>query len=179
MSGQEPVFRFRDEFDPESWWPKEYVSEALPVLDGFGWLIRPATQDDQDAAAAVLDGLDGLSLDESDVYPFGLLWVLRARGVLAAVAGLDEQLTAWRKWEEEDHLATPDVGPDPLGFLPALIPDDAWGEMVMRHERERADLELRQADEMFAMAEQLGYAGQADGWKRKAEALRARSDGAA
>lgn len=123
-AAQEPVFRFRDEVEPESYWPHEYVRNAMPLLDGFGWLARPATQADQDAAAAVLDGLDGLGLDEPDAYPFGLLWALRARGVLGEVDGLDEQLAAWRKWEEEDHLVGPDVGPDPLGFLPVLIPGD-------------------------------------------------------
>jgi hypothetical protein len=125
---KEPVFRLQEEFEPESYWPYEYVREALPVLDRFGWLARSATQEDEDAAVAVLGGLDDLSLDVTDVFPFGLLWALRARGVLGEVPGLDEQLVDWRKWEEEYHLAHDDLGPDPLGFLPVLNPAGEWSE---------------------------------------------------
>jgi hypothetical protein len=113
---EKPVFRFRDDFDPESYWSDEYVRAGLPVLESYGWLARPATPDDEAAAVAVLDGLDGLSLDLTDVFPFGLLWALRARGVLIDVAGLDRQLTDWRQWEETDHVG------EPLDFLPDLIP---------------------------------------------------------
>lgn len=168
----EPVFRLRDEFEPESYWPYEYVRAALPVLDGFGWLNRPAMREDEDAAVAVLGGLDDLSLDQTDVFPFGLLWSLRARGVLGEVAGLDEQLVGWRKWEEEDHLAHGDCGPDPLAFLPVLNPSDEWAESVLRHERERVELDLRQTEELLALAGSLGY--EIRTLQAKANAARAR-----
>jgi hypothetical protein len=79
---QAPVFRLKDDFEPESYWPYDYVRAALPVLANYGWLARPATQTDEDAAVTVLGGLDDLSLDVTDVFPFGLLWSLRASGVL-------------------------------------------------------------------------------------------------
>lgn len=111
-----PVFRLRAGFQPESYWSDEYVRAALPVLASYGWLARPATPDDEAAAVAVLDGLNDLSLDLTDVSPFGLLWALRARGVVSGVAGLDRQLADWRRWEETDHVG------EPLDFLPNLIP---------------------------------------------------------
>src|ERR1043165_5202771 len=54
--------------------------------------------------------------------------------------------------------------------------DDRWAEMIRRHEVEKADLELKQAEEMAALAAELGFEGQADGWRRRAAALRAALD---
>lgn len=107
-----PVFHLRDAHQPDSYWPHDYINGALPHLDRWGWLARPATQDDKNAAAHVLDNLNDVGLDVTDVFPFGLLWALRARGVLTAVAGLDDQLRDWRQWEETDHVG------EPLDFLP-------------------------------------------------------------
>lgn len=114
MTDTEPVFRLRDEFQPESYWPYEYVRAATPILDRLGWLTRPATAEDEDAAVEVLGGFDDLTLDVTDVFPFGLLWAYRACGVVANVPGLDEQLEDWRRWEENDHVG------EPFGFLPPL-----------------------------------------------------------
>ncbi len=109
-----PVFRLRDEFQPESYWPYDYVRAAVPVLDRYGWLARAVTREDEDAAVEVLGGLDDLTLDVTDVFPFGLLWAFRARRVVVDVPELDAQLRDWRRWEENDHVG------EPLDFLPQL-----------------------------------------------------------
>lgn len=122
MSGsagvQEPVFRFRDAWSTESYWPDECLTAALPALEGLGWLARAPHAGDRRVVTDVLDGLLELDIDESDAFPFGLLWALRSTGCIGEVPGLDAQLLAWRAWEETDHVG------DPLPFLPALSEED-------------------------------------------------------
>lgn len=109
-----PVFEFDDQYRAEDYWPEDYVAHAAPVLEGLGWLVRPLTEQDTATATTVLRGLFATGLDETDVYPFGLLWALRSTGVVGALPGLDAQLRDWRTWEESDHFG------EPLGFLPDL-----------------------------------------------------------
>lgn len=122
----EPVFQLRDGYHAESYWPDEYVTGAVPILERLGFLSRPLTEADRMAAERALEGLHALDLDVTDVHPFGLLWALRSTGAVREVEGLDDQLRGWREWEETDHLANdpdddePFFPPNPLGFLPAL-----------------------------------------------------------
>lgn len=121
-----PVFQLRDRYQPESYWPNEYVPGAAPVLEELGWLARPLDDNDTAVAERVLEGLHALDLDVTDVFPFGMLWALRSTGAVTGVDGLDVQLRDWREWEETDHLASdpdddePFFPPNPLGFLPEL-----------------------------------------------------------
>lgn len=110
----DPVFKLREAFQPDSYWPDEYAQAALPLLSEWGWLSRPATAADESVAVTTLSGLNDIGLDVTDVYPFGLLWALRSTGAIGDVAGLDWQLIEWRRWEEGDHIG------EPLDFLPPL-----------------------------------------------------------
>lgn len=109
-----PITVLQERYEAESYWPDEYLTGAVPLLTG--WLSRPLTDDDRAAVAKVLDGLHGTGLDVTDVFPFGVVWGLRACAVIPYQADLDAALTHWRKWEEEDHLG------EPLAFLPELVP---------------------------------------------------------
>jgi hypothetical protein len=110
----EPVFVFRDEYQPDDYWTDAYLLGALPVLRRLGWLTRPLALADEAAAVKALEGLYDLDLDATDVFPFGLLWALRSTGAIGDVPGLDAQLTGWREWEETDHVG------EPLAFLSPL-----------------------------------------------------------
>lgn len=110
----EPVFVLHDEYAAESYWPDEYLEGAIPVLERLGWLTRHVNSRDEAVVKQVLEGLRDLSLDETDVFPFGVLWALRSTGAVGDVDGLNVQLTHWREWEETDHVG------EPLDFLPEL-----------------------------------------------------------
>lgn len=110
----EPVFLFRDEYQADSYWWNEYLLGAWNVLTKFQWVARALTSEDLTVVKEVLEELWDTGLDETDVFPFGLLWALRSTGVLIDIPGLDDQLLAWRLWEETDHFGKP------LTFLPEL-----------------------------------------------------------
>jgi len=116
----EPVFVFRDEYQPDDYWTDAYLLGALPVLRRLGWLTRPLSLVDEAAAVKVLEGLFDLNLEVTDVFPFGVLWSLRSTGAIGDVPGLDEQLTGWREWEETDHVGEPFdfLSPLPAAALP-------------------------------------------------------------
>lgn len=109
-----PVLHFRDEYDAVDFYPAAYLDDALPLLRQLGWLSRSLTEAETERVHTVLDEGYATDLDESDTFPFFLLWALRAVGVLEPVEGLDEQLREWRDWEETDHCRVS------LGFLPPL-----------------------------------------------------------
>lgn len=118
-----PVFDFRDSYPAESYWGRTFLAGAESVLERLGWLIRPLTHLDYQAADSVLGQLWDTGLDESDTFPFGLLWILRSTGAIGDVPGLDAQLVDWRRWEETDHFG------ESLGFLPPLAtPSDTKEE---------------------------------------------------
>ena len=112
----QPVFEFRDRYTPTSYFPDEYIDAAIPVLADLHWLAGGLTVPAASTAMQVLNGLQDLDLDAHDVFPFGLLWALRHHGLLVPVGGLDEQLAAWRAWEETEHAG------EPFTFLPPLLP---------------------------------------------------------
>lgn len=116
MSSQHesPITLLAGGYHPASYWPDEYLVGALATLEASGLLVREADRHDHDVAARVLEKLDDIGLDVTDVFAFGTVWAFRSTGLLAGSPTLDEELTGWRTWEETDHAC------EELVFLPDL-----------------------------------------------------------
>lgn len=96
------------DFQAESYWSDEYVPAALEWLGRADVLTGPPTEQAQADCILAVEAMDNAGLDETDTFPWAVLYTLGAHGLLR---DLDDVAAAvdWLHWEENEHQGEPNT----------------------------------------------------------------------